>query len=275
MERNEFRFGDTISSTFHLTCDRETHFILPELQTFTQTIPGFDGVVDYEIGGYGVRNLPADIYYDGDYATLRSNREAIIAWLSSPHGEYKELEFGDEGGKYYKAKITGELNFTNSNDRKIGTIQWVCNPPWQYKDGVMLTPEIIAWNNQDILTGNQWLKEFTASGSLRMTNTGSMAVKPKITLIGYIPSGLNLTYAGAQWQYNADVHYDSIVIDCNAETVTRGSDGANLLPNVDSVKHAFFNFQPGQVEIAVTASGIGAWPLSITIIIEFVPMVMG
>lgn len=526
MERNEFRFGDTISSAFHLTCDRETHFLLPELQTFTKTIPGFDGYVDFGIGGYGPRTISADIYYDGDYAVLRENREAIIAWLYSDHGAYKQLEFGDEPGKYYMAKITGELNFTNTDNRKIGTIQWVCNPPWQYKNGILLTPDEINWQtatpdttnrpltamlknsnatfqtghgdlsqasfvdgsaaqlafngsatgnivnpqfksigknwlnkSANILVGyidgtdgtiksgsgvkiayapitagqtytvskssatsrfivgftatvpsvgasvsgitrndsatvltasapsgsnyiaifywntgagdtgtepniqvevgtvsttyeaykssllsvtgtigqndrftwdtatgkingssvtttgnliayqNGWIsvqnsdgtqatvipiseityyqgeisatdetrliQDFTASGHMRFTNVGTLPVKPVITLIGYIPAGLNLTYGNTQWQYNAALPYDSIIIECNAETVTRGSDGENLLPNVDASKDAFFSFSPGQINIDVTASGIGDWPLNLTILVEFVPIVMG
>lgn len=533
MERNEFRFGDTVSSKFHLSCDRETHFLLPELQTFTKTIPGLDGFVDFGIGGYGPRTISADVYYDGDYATLRANKEAIIAWLYSDHGTYKQLEFGDEDGKYYMAKITGELNFTNSSDRKIGTIQWVCNPPWQYKGGILLTPDEITWQTTtpdttysaltatmknssaifktgygdtsqatfvdataaqlafngssvgnivnpvfkstgknhfnaqaspdytvhatitsccsggflisdtssgtyggaswtkhlihnatyhisyqststgnlggsvsvydsnsnylagaglngnfsftvpangtvqiffftnktpagqytatfssimlsydgsayetykastlsitgtigqndrftwDTLTGringsavtttgnliayqNGWvfvqnsdgttatvvpvseityyqgftsktdetrlMQNFTSSGHMRFSNVGTIAVKPKITLIGYIPSGLNLTYGTAQWQYNANLYYDSIIIDCAAETVLRGSDGATLMPYVDSTKDAFFEFQPGQINIDVTASGLGAWPQDLTIMVEFVPIVMG
>jgi len=275
MERNEFRFGDTVSSTFGLTCDRETHFLLPALQTFTKAIPGLDGVVDFGIGGYGVRALPADIYYDGDYATLRANREAIIAWLYSDHGAYKQLEFGDEPGKYYMAKITGELSFTNSDDRKIGTIQWMCNPPWQYRDGILLTPEEIAWNTADEVDGNQYIKSFSAPGSTRLTNTGTLPVKPVIKLLGNIPAGLLLTYGSAQWQYNEALPYDGIIIDCASETVTQASSGASVIGNVDSSKNAFLELASGHCEIGVSATGIGAWPLNLVMIIQFDSMNLG
>ena len=275
MQSNEFRYGDIESSTYGITCDRETHYILPEQRSYVQEIPGVDGVIDFGIGGYGVRVMTLDIYYDGDYATLRANREAIIAWLYSKQGEYKQLEFGDESGKYYKAKILAALDFSNTNDRKIGTIQFTCNPPWQYENDILLTPAEILWNTQDSLESTQYMKSFTASSSIRFTNTGTLAVKPKIKLIGNIPSGLLLAYGSAQWQYNAAILYDGILIDCAAETVTRMSDGANLYSNVNPLKDAFFELAAGHCEITVTATGLGAWPANMVMLVEFTPIDMG
>lgn len=275
MQVNEFRYGDTESNVFGITCDRENHYLLPPLATYTQDIPGMDGTVDFGIGGYGVRTISYDIYYDGDYETLRSNREKIIVWLCSSTGSYKQLEFGDESGKYYMAKVTAALDFKNSSDHKLGTLQFTCNPPWQYQNGVLLTPDQIAWNTQDSIEGVQWMKTFTASGSIRFTNTGTLAVNPVIKLIGNIPSGLQLTYGTAQWKYNAAIQYDGIMIDCAAQTVTRMSDGANLFSNVDAIKYAYFNIASGQAEISVSASGLGAWPSSLDLLIEFSPQNAG
>ena len=169
MRNDEFRFGDIESCTFNITLDAENHFILPAMETYTKAIPGMDGVVDFGIGGYGARTISFDIYFDGDFATLRANREAIIAWLYSNAGEYKQLEFGNESGKYYMAKITSALDFSNSDDHKIGKLQFFCNPPWQYEDGILLTPAEIAWNTADLVDDNQYVKSFTASGSIRLT----------------------------------------------------------------------------------------------------------
>lgn len=271
MERNEFRYGDIESGSLAIACDREVHYILPQLQTYTQDIPGLDGTVDFGIGGYGVRVIPLDIFYEGCYSDLRANRETIIAWLYSSQGAYKQLEFGNEPGKYYMAKVTSALDFKNSPDRKIGTVQFTCNPPWQYQSGILLTPDEIAWNTQDGLDGVQWRKEFTGSGSLRLTNTGMQVAKPKIKLMGNIPSGALLTYGSEQWKYNASLQNDGLLIDCEAETVTRMSDGANMYGNVDMTHDDFFSLQPGQCEIDVTASGLGAWPSSMTMLVEFSP----
>jgi Phage-related protein len=272
---NEFRFGNTESGVYGITCDRETHYILPDQRAYVKEIPGIDGVIDFGIGGYGVRVIPVDIYYDGPYETLRANREKIIAWLSSTAGEYKQLEFGNESGKYYKAKILAALNFSVTDNRKIGSIQFTCNPPWQYQRGVLLTPAQILWNTQDVLDGTKWLKQFSSNGSLRITNSGTMAAKPVITLIGNIPIGIMLSYDGAQWQLNIPVLYDGVVINCAAETVTRLSDGANLYGSVNPSKDDYFIFQPGQIEVSISASGLGAWPLNLTMIIDFTPMNMG
>lgn len=275
MECNEFSYGGIESSTYGITCDRETHHILPEQRSYTQEIPGVDGVIDFGIGGYGVRIITLDIYYDGPYETLRANREQIIAWLYSKQGEYKQLEFGDQPGKYYMAKILAALDFTNANDRKIGAVQFTCNPPWQYQNGIVLTPDEIAWNTQDSLENVQWMKEFAASGSMRFTNTGTQSVKPVIKLIGNIPSGTLLTYGSSQFEYDAALQNDGIIIDCSAETVTRMSDGSNLFGNVNSSKDAFFELASGQCEIDVGAAGLSAWPNSLIMLIEFNPQNLG
>lgn len=271
MQINELSYGGIESSIFNITCDRETHYILPEQRKYTKDIPGIDGTIDFGIGGYGVRIIPVDIYFNGDFADLRAFREQIIAWLSNTLGQPKQLAFGDEPGKYYMAKVYAAFNFMNSPDHKIGSIQFECNPPWQYQDGILLTPDQITWNTQDGMDENQYRKEFTANGSIRFTNTGTMPVKPKIKLIGNIPSGLLLGYNGFQWQLNTAIEFDGVMIDCNAETVTKMSDGSNLFGSVDVNKDAYFEIAPGQAEITLTASGT----FDFTMLIEFTSQNMG
>lgn len=275
MQINEFSYGGIESNAFGITCDRETHHILPEQRSYIKEIPGLDGAIDFGIGGYKERVITLAIYYDGNYSTLRANREKIIAWLYSKAGEYKKLEFGDEDGKYYNAKVLAAFDFENADDRKIGTIQFTCNPPWQYRNGILLTPDETAWNTQDGLEGTQYKKEFTASDSIRITNTGTMSVKPVIKLIGNIPSGLTLTYGLQVWKYNSALQNDGIKIDCFAETVTRMSDSTNLFGNVDSTDDAYFEIASGQAEIDVSATGLDVWPNSLIMLIEFVPQDLG
>ena len=274
MAYNTFSYGDIDSSTFGITCNRETHYILPEQRKYIKEIPGLDGHIDMGIGGYNARIMTDSIYFDGDYAELRANREKIIAWLYNKKGAAKKLAYGDQPGKYYMAKVYPAINFENTNDRKIGTIQWECNPPWQYQDNIILTPEEISWNTAT-LKGIQWIKEFSGSGTMRLTNIGTLPVKPIIKLYGKIPSGIKLTYGTAIWQYNSSLLYDGIIIDCINETVTRISDGSNLFGNVSNTNYAYFQFDPGKIEISVTAAGLSAWPDNLTAIVEFTPMNMG
>lgn len=268
---NSLSYGDIDSyEAFHITCDRETHFILPEQKQYTQEVPGMDGVIDYEIGGYGVRVMPVDLYYDGDYADLRANREKIIAWLANDKGKAKKLVFGDDPTRYYMAKCFSALNFTVTSDRKIGTIQFVSNPPWCYIDGVLQTPEEITWQTA-IKDGNQFMQEFTASGYMRFSNTGTLPVKPKITLLNNVPAGLEIAYNGSTITNNVELKYDSMIIDCSAETVTRGSDGANLFGNISG---DFFEFLTGQINLDISAA-LSAWPNNLIVLVEFVPQGVG
>jgi predicted phage tail component-like protein len=268
---NSFLYGDIDSyEEFHITCDRETQFILPEQKQYTQEVPGMDGVIDYEIGGYGVRVMPTKLYYEGDYAELRANRERIIAWLANDKGKAKKLVFGDDPTRYYMAKCFSAIDFTFTSDREIGTVQFVSNPPWCYIDGVLQTPEEIAWQTA-VKDGNQFMQEFTASGHMRFTNIGTQAVKPKITLLNNVPAELAITYSGGTITNNVELKYDSMIIDCSAETVTRGSDGSNLLPNISG---DFFDFQPGQINLDIFAT-LSAWPDNLIVLVEFIPQGVG
>jgi predicted phage tail component-like protein len=237
-------------------------------------VPGLDGQIDFGIGGYRSRIINANIYFDGDFADLRANREQIIAWLSNSAGQPKQLAFGDELNRYYMAKIYSALDFINLPDHLIGTVQFECNPPWQYENGILLTPDQIAWNTTDGVSGNQYYKDFSASGSMRFTNPGTLPVKPQIMLIGNIPADILLGYNGALWQYDPALQYDGILIDCNAETVTRMSDGANIYSNVDNVNDDYFIIAPGQAEIDLTAPALGAWPNDLTMFVQFDPRYM-
>jgi len=275
MDINEFSYGGIESGTFNITGDFEAHSILPAQKKYVKEIPGMDGVVDFGIGGYDVRVITVPIYYDGDYAELRTIREQIIAWLSNSNGAAKQLIFGNEPDRYYMAKCYAAIDFRNSNDRQIGEIQFECNPPWQYHSGVLLTPAEIVWNTQDGLDGTQWMKIFTVSGSIRLTNSGMQTVKPIIKLVGAIHSGLLLTCGIQSWQYDADLIYGGIMIDCNAETVTAMSDESNLFGNVNATKDDYFNLPSGQVEIGVTDVSLGAWPNDLTVIIDFNPIGAG
>ncbi|MEG2426795.1 MAG: phage tail family protein [Oscillospiraceae bacterium] len=269
MAINTFSYGGVDSSVFNITCDTEIHPILPPQRKYVTVVPGLDGYVDQGIGGYEARAIPVKLSYQGSYSELRENEEKIIAWLSNSSGEYKRLVFNNNPNKYYLAKVYSNLDLTNTSNGNIGTVLFECNPPWQFENGVLQTPDEITWNTQDYLNGNQWGKKFTASGSLRLANTGAMPVKPIIKLYGYIPSGLLLTCGTQQWQFNSFLPYDGIVIDCANETVKQVSNGANLYSFVNPAKKDYFTLQTGKVEIGLTASGLGAFPYSLNMIIEF------
>lgn len=274
MRKCEFKYGDILSSSFNLYYENNIHSILPEKRKCVQEILGIDGVVDFGIGGYGVRVITLPIYFDGNYADLRKNREKIIAWLYDD-GKPKKLILGSQPDRYYMAKVYAALEFENTSDRHIGDIQFECNPPWQYlSDGTLLTPEEMIYINCDI-DGGQFIKEFTANGSIRFYNTGTQPVKPVVKLIGCNKNGITLTYGESVFRLNTEVGYDGILIDCANETVTRMSDGSSLYEYIDSARGDFFELLPGKCEIGFSESGIGEYPESVVMIVQFNAAVKG
>ncbi len=264
MVDNTFSFGGISSSRFQITCDTEQHFILPEKRKYTQEIIGFDGVADFGIEGYDVRIITLPIFFEGNYADLRANEDAIAAWLRDT-GTPKQLIFGNKPDRYYLAKVYAALDFSNTNNRQIGTIQFECNPPWCYLlDGTLLTPEQTLWVNCNG-ANNQFYKEFEANGNLQFVNSGS-PTKPKIKLIGSIYSGLVLRYGTSTLALGEDVINDGIIIDCENETITRMSTGENLYPIF--VSHDFFTFAGGKISMEVSMPDIGSYPQSFTVFVE-------
>lgn len=264
MDKNEFSFGGISSKAFHITCDTETHSILPNNKRYVQEIPGLDGVIDYGLGGYETRILSVPLYYEGDYANLRKDRERIIAWLRADG--YKKLVFGHSPDRYYLAKIYEAVDFSNTTNKQIGIVQFECNPPWQFLfDGTLLSPEQLLWLNCDA-NDNCFVKEFTEAGSMRFVNVGQPA-KPVIKLIGNIHSGITLTYKETHVTIEADLINDGIAVDCNAETITRLSDRENLYPFL-SEDSSFFELENGNVELSFSMEGLGEWPASVTVIVE-------
>lgn len=264
-------FKGVHSSTFKLVMKSNNRQPLSAVTRYTQQVPGFDGVIDFGNDTYTETQKTVLLQYNYHFsmAELMAQTEKVTAWLYND-GEYHDLVFDDQPTRVFKAKVISQVDLAPNNSLAAISVTFVCNPPWPYVGGVLLTPEEIIWMTA-VQDGNQYYQEFTAAGHMRFLNIGNQPVKPKIKLIGNIPDGLNLAYNGAQWQYNAALQYDSIIIDCAAETVTRGSDGSTLASNVDQSKSAFFSFSPGQINIDVTASGLGNWPQSLVILAEFTP----
>ncbi len=266
MKSNEFSLGGIESGVFDITCGTERHSILPAKRKYVQEVPGYDGVIDFGIGGHEVRVITLPIYFDGDYAQLRANRENIIAWLYND-GTPKKLVFGNALDRYYLAKIYDAIDFENVDNRHIGDIQFECNPPWQFlEDGTVLTPEQLLWVNCDCDT-NQFVKEFTQNGVMRFVNSG-LPVKPIIKIIGNIQSGITLTYGVQSLKLNVDSAFDGIAVDCNNETVTRLSDGENLYGFIDNTADNFFEFASGNIALHVSQNNLGEHPNTITVIVE-------
>ncbi len=154
-------------------------------------------------------------------------------------------------------------------------VEFTCNPPYPYAlDNSPVSPADVAgrllWDSAT-LDGTTYTQDFAANGNMQFTVGGTHTVKPIISLIGYIPNGFQLQYGTFYWKYNALEAWETITIDCNAQTVKQGSDGANLYPYVDSIKNAYFNLSTGQQSIAV--SGIqGVFPYNLSISVQFVPI---
>jgi len=145
----------------------------------------------------------------------------------------------------------------------------------QNLDGTVATvvpvSELTYYQGMTTQMGIEYIKDIVADGAFKFTVGGTHSALPKITLIGNIPSGLQLAYNGTYWQYNAALQYDGILIDCAVQTVTRLSDGVNLYPNVNSAKAAYFSLAAGQNEIDITGTG-GVWPLDFIMSVSFTPI---
>lgn len=266
MRENEFSYGGIESGIFNITCDTERHYILPEKRRYVQEVIGYDGVIDFEIPGYGTRVITLPLYFEGDYKELRSNREKIIAWLYND-GNPKKLVFGNAPDRYYLAKVYSACDFDNAKDKHIGDVQFECNPPWQIlEDGTILSPEQITWLDckTDI---NQFIKEFNRNGTMRFVNSG-LPSKPIIKIIGNIKYGVLLTYKEQSLRINANEVFDGIIIDCQNETVMRMSDGENLYSYIDDEYADFFEFESGNISLGISKLNLGEYPESLTVIVE-------
>lgn len=260
------------SRSFGLYFEFNSISILPSSRECVQEIPMLDGVVDYNVGGYDRRIIRTTAIFPDLLSKMRANRDKIEAWLANS-GKPKKLILGNQADRYYMAKITAALDFDLKSDRRLGEVEFICNPPWGIlNNGTLLTPEIIKWVNADVIE-SQFIKDFTQSGVIRFINNGSIPVKPVIKLIGNIKSGIQLGYKDKSFKLNCDCVNDGIIIDSQNETVIRMSDGSNLSPFIDTEYNAFFSIESGNAEIEVIIPGETNIGDGITIIIEFNAMV--
>lgn len=242
--------------------------ILPSVRECVQEIPLIDGVVDYNIGSYDRRIIRTTAIFPDLLSKMRANQDKIEAWLGNS-GAPKQLILGNRPDRYYMAKITSALDFDLKSDRRLGDVEFVCNPPWCFlKDGTILTPEQIDWVNSKA-TENQFVKEFSHNGTIRFVNNGNLPIKPIIKVYGNIQSGLQLTYMKETLKLNCECVFDGIEIDCFNETVKKISDGSNLSAFLDSEYNSFFTIESGNAEISVSMPNINEYPESVTVIIEF------
>ncbi len=268
---NGLNYKGISSKSFGLNMKSENRGLLPTVTRQTISVPKRMGVVDFENDTYGEKEITVLLsgIYNNSVEAMQAS-EQISAWLYND-GKYHDLIFDDQPDRIYKAKIATKIDVAPSKSVTI-QVSFICNPPFPYVNGILLTPENIIWNNAD-LDGNQYYKSFDANSSIKLTVNGTTSVKPKIKLINYIQSGLKLAYNSTEWQFNDNIYYDGILIDCEAETVTKLSDGSNLYPFVNPLKDTYFELEVGQVEIAVTGV-TGAYPQNLIILIEFQGVVM-
>jgi phage-related protein len=130
-----FTFNGTNSSSFNIYClPNESRIIKPKMRLYTSVIPGYDGVYDHGIGGHEPAIYQMKLVYNGDIDTLRTNQNAIAAWLYSDEGAYAELRFSMFAGKYYMAKVVDDIVWNMKDGVSIGTISFYLNPPFPYVD---------------------------------------------------------------------------------------------------------------------------------------------
>lgn len=269
--RNYIIYGGIDSRAFGLYFEINSISILPASRECVQEIPMLDGVVDYNISSYDRRIIRTTAIFPDVLSKMRANQDKIEAWLGNS-GTPKRLILGNRPDRYYMAKITAALDFDLKSDRRLGDVEFVCNPPWCFlNDGTLLTPEQMNWINSEAKE-NQFIKEFYKNDVIRFVNNGNLPVKPVIKIFGNIRSGLQLMYKNESIRLNCDCVLDGIEIDCYNETIKRISDGSNLSAFLDDEHNSFFAIDSGKGEITVSMPNISEYPKSITVIIEFKAM---
>lgn len=262
---------------FKLTMLSDNRAVLGEVVRQTKFIPG-RGTVDFGNDTYNEKPLAVKFTYCADsLEDLQIQMEQVGGWLYDD-GLFHDLIFDDAPNRIYSAKMASKVDLEQGDLIGELSIEFTCNP--QYPHDLNNNPvspadvqKRLLWDTAT-LDGTQYLQDFEADGNMDFTVGGTSSVKPKIKLIGNIPNGLTLTYGSQKWKYDAALIYDGILIDCDTQTVTRMSDGANLFPNVDETYYAYFNLSVGQQRIGV--SGVaGAWPNNLAIAVEFTPQYGG
>jgi predicted phage tail component-like protein len=276
---NGLTFKSLYSGTFGLYVLSDNRQIFPDVTRFVKTgIPGVPGSIDFGNDTLKEQTLTinARLDFGTDLPTYRAQLEQIGGWLYDD-GNYYELMFDDYPNRYYKAKFVSALPISQNITYTDLVLTFTCNPPYPYSlNNVPVSPadvqQRLLWDTATLdPSGAQYVQDFPADGPMRFTVSGSLAVNPVITLLGYIPAGLTLTCGTQVWRITQTVQYDGVIIDCNQQTVERASDGTNLFPDVDPDNDTFFTLQPGQDEIDISGSG-GPWPDDLTVIVAFVPI---
>jgi predicted phage tail component-like protein len=263
---------------FKLIMLSDNRQVLADVVRQTKFVPGY-GTVDFGNDTYNEKAIRVNFtYIAASLMDLQTQMEQVGGWLYND-GLYHDLIFDDAPLRKYHAKVTGRIDLSQSRYLAKLSIEFVCNPPYPFAlDNSPVSPADVAarllWDTA-LLSGTTYFQEFTADGNMKFTVGGTHTVKPVIFLIGYVPSGLQLTYITGgvtyYWKYNALEAWDTIVIDCDASTVKQGSDDANLYANVDGTKNTYFQLAAGQNSIAV-AGVSGVFPYNLSIGVQFTPI---
>lgn len=270
-------FKGVSSRDLGLTMKSGARLVLPGVSRSYVDVVGYPGAVDFGQDTYTEGQM--QLSFSWISVTMEDSSrvvDSIVGWLHND-GKYYDLVFSDSPQKKYRAKVTEAVQLQVESHIGRVDVTFTVNPPYAFTlDGAPMSPaklqEMLLWDTAN-LEGHQYRQDFPASGFMRFTNRGVAPVRPVIRLNNIVPSGITLTYGSQSWQYTGPaVLYDSILIDCQNETVTRGSDGANLFPNVNPAKDDFFQLQPGKLQINVTAAGLGGWPKNLVILVTFEPM---
>ena len=265
------------SSSLLLNMVSDNRGIFPTATRKTVQVPLLHGSVDFEMDTYDELSQRITFSYNfhNDTKKLREFARDVRGWLYND-GKYYDLIFDDEPDRKYRAKVVAAVDLSQTATKGSFTVEFICNPPYQLL--LNNTPVTgadeqarLLWDTATLdATGCQYTQTFSANGTMRFTVAGASPVKPIIKLIGYIPSGLTLTYGTTVWMYNAEMLYDGIKIDCALESVTRMSDDANMFGNVNATYNDYFELAIGQQSIAVYGVS-GAWPKNLTVAVEFAP----
>jgi len=125
-----FTFDGINSETYGLFVRNDPRYILPEIENYTESIPGRPGVYDYgkklEAGTLEIECIiEADTPED-----LRQKARAIAAWLNTP--DVRPLVFSDEPDKTYYARVMNGIDLERELTLGNPTITFIVPDPVVY-----------------------------------------------------------------------------------------------------------------------------------------------
>ncbi|WP_144561688.1 phage tail domain-containing protein [Bacillus mycoides] len=233
------------------------HPAAPSTRDYTVTVPGMPGAYDF---GADLEarpfTLPLLVKPQPEQYLLAPKIREIMKTFFDPYGKPKtvKLIFDYEPDKYYKVRYSGSLDTTRYKTMTNLVFPLTAFDPYAYS--VVDTVDDVLWGDDipfmsDIPLGvGDYSHEVTAPTTLQIENTGSLVVRPIITINGSA-SSMTLTANGKSFSVGGFPEGAFLLIDSQHYMVTRH--GQNYLSKMTG---DFLELMPGVNSIGITGTNL-------------------